>query len=857
MRPPSHISTGVDGLDAVINSLRLGDNVVWQVDCIAEYRCFVAPFVAHSLAQNARVVYLRFADHEPLVDDPRVAAFNLDASQGFETFTTQVHSIITREGVGTFYVFDCLTDLLSDWASDLMIGNFFMVTCPYLYELDTVTYFALIRDHHSFKTIARIRETTQLLIDVYSWDDHVYIHPLKVWQRYSSTMFLPHQRKGDTFEPLLSSVDATELFSRISDLSAEGARRRLDYWDRLFLEAAGLLETPGDTPEKQRMLDRLCRIAIGREERMLALATKYVSLPDILAIKERMIGTGYIGGKAVGMLLARNILKREAPEWRERLEPHDSFYIGSDVFYTYLVQNGWWKMRMEQKTKEGYHTMAGRLREVMPHGQFPEEIREQFQSVIDYFGQSPIIVRSSSLLEDSFGNAFAGKYESIFLVNQGTPEERYERFEKAVREIYATTMNEDALAYRLQRGLADMDEQMALLVQRVSGENHGGLFFPELAGVGVSYNTFVWRADMDSSAGMVRLVFGLGTRAVNRVEGDYPRVIALDDPLRRPVSDMDDLRRFSQHYVDVLNINDNELQEVSLEEAVAAARDLDYRPLLTRDEELTRRQQERGATREVNLLTFDGLLRTDFCATLQSMMKTLEQAYDYPVDIEFTVNHDHRNEMHINLVQCRPLQARGAVRDVHFPREVDPDRILFASAGNFMGGNVAQTLQRIVVVNPAAYVALSTSGKYDIARLVGRINRLYSRQEMPTMLIGPGRWGTSTPSLGVPVDFAEINNATALVEVASQSDGLMPELSFGTHFFQDLVEMEIFFVALFPERPTTTFQPDRLAQRPNALTKHFPNEQRYADVVQIYEADAPLARVYADIVQQQTVCVLE
>jgi hypothetical protein len=692
---------------------------------------------------------------------------------------------------------------------------------------------------------------------VYSRKDHVYIHPLKVWQRYSPTMFLPHQRKGDAFEPILSSVDATELFSRISDLNAEGARRQLDYWDRLFLEAAGLLDTPSSAAEKEQMLNRLCRIAIGREERMLALATKYFALADILAIKERMIGTGYIGGKAVGMLLARNVLKRDTPMWRELLEPHDSFYIGSDVFYTYLVQNGWWKMRMEQKTKDGYHTLAARLREVMPHGQFPEEIREQFQTVIDYFGQSPIIVRSSSLLEDSFGNAFAGKYDSIFLVNQGTPEERYERFEKAVREIYATTMNEDALAYRQQRGLADMDEQMALLVQRVSGANHGELFFPELAGVGVSYNTFVWRADMDPCAGMVRLVFGLGTRAVNRVEGDYPRVIALDDPLRRPLSGVDDLRRFSQHAVDVLNIADNELQEVPLAKVLEAADDLDYSQLLTRDAELSLRQRERGIARDVGLLTFDGLLRTDFCATLQSMMKTIERAYDYPVDVEFTVNHDQQGEMHINLLQCRPLQARGAERDVHFPRDVPHASILFASEGNFMGGNVAQALQRIVVVDSTAYLALSTSGKYDIARLVGRINRLTEREAVPTMLIGPGRWGTSTPSLGVPVKFAEINNATALVEVASVTDGLLPELSFGTHFFQDLVEMDIFYVALFPERAGTTFQTWKLMQTPNLLTKYFPDEQRYAHVLGLYETQAPFARIYADIVKQKVLCTIE
>jgi phosphoenolpyruvate synthase/pyruvate phosphate dikinase len=198
------------------------------------------------------------------------------------------------------------------------------------------------------------------------------------------------------------------------------------------------------------------------------------------------------------------------------LEHHDSFYIGSDVFYSYIVQNGWWKLFIAHKTKEGYFSKASEMKQRMLKGVFPEEIKEQFQLMLEYFGQSPIIVRSSSLLEDAFGSAFSGKYESFFCVNQGAPEKRYENFEDAVRKIFAGTMNEDALAYRLQRGLDQMDEQMALLVQRVSGAYRKNYFFPELAGVGLSHNPFVWRKGMDAKAGMLRLVFGLGTRAVNQ-----------------------------------------------------------------------------------------------------------------------------------------------------------------------------------------------------------------------------------------------------------------------------------------------------------------------------------------------------
>jgi hypothetical protein len=234
------------------------------------------------------------------------------------------------------------------------------------------------------------------------------------------------------------------------------------------------------------------------------------------------------------------------------------------VFYSYIVENGWWKLLMKQKTREGYFEVASEMREKLLRGKFPDQVRERFRETIEYFGQSPIIVRSSSLLEDSFGNAFAGKYESLFLVNQGDPEQRYAQFEEAVRRVYASTMGEDALAYRLQRGLDQQDEQMALLVQRVSGSYQKHYFFPSLAGVGVSYNTFVWKPELDPKAGMLRLVFGLGTRAVDRVEDDYPQTIALDEPLSHPYADREDAARFSQHNVDLLDTDQNCLRTVSV-----------------------------------------------------------------------------------------------------------------------------------------------------------------------------------------------------------------------------------------------------------------------------------------------------
>jgi len=852
-------STGLKGLDQILHDLKKGDNVVWQVDSIEDYSHFVMPYINKALEDKRNIVYMRFAQHRPLIENqPTVTIYQLDAKGGFETFSTQIHSIIAREGAETYYVFDCLSDLLSAWATDLMIGNFFMVTCPYLFELDTIAYFGILRNYHSFQTVARIRETTQLLLDVYNSDEKFYVHPLKVLGRYSPTMFLPHLQQEENFTPVISSVDASTLFSHISLKGLNGSVRTLDYWDRLFMRADSLMNTPSDSKEVKELVRELCRIMVGREKRISQLARNSFSLKDLTDIKSRLIGSGFIGGKAAGMLLAQKILSQDDSfDWSQYLEPHDSFYIGSDVFYTCIVENGWWELLIEQKTKEGYFQVAPQMKENLLRGKFPDQVRERFQEIIEYFGQSPIIVRSSSLLEDSFGNAFAGKYESIFLVNQGGPEQRYCEFEEAVRRVYASAMDEDALAYRLQRGLDQQDEQMALLVQRVSGSYRKRYFFPDLAGVGVSYNTFVWKPDLDPKAGMLRLVFGLGTRAVDRVEDDYPQTIALDQPLLRPYADREEAGKFSQHNVDLLDTNQNCLRTVALSDLLDEKLDIKLDLIASLDHHAEQKMKELGIKAQRPwVLTFKELLsNTNFAQIMQKMLKRLENYYQYPLDIEFTVNFANDSSFKINLVQCRPIQVKGLRAGVQIPKNIQPQKVIFASEGYTMGGSISQPLKRIIYVDPQAYVEMPISQKYSIARLIGKLNRrITNRETTPTILLGPGRWGTTTPSLGVPVNFSEINKIAVLVEIAYEGGNLMPELSFGTHFFQDLIEGDVFYVALFPQKENVVFNKDRLLEMPNLLADFLPEERKYEDVVKVYEVDSDQLQIMCDMVSQKVIC---
>lgn len=841
------VSTGLTGFDQVIDRLRLGDNVVWQVDSLQSYKMMVAPFVEQAVSDHRKVIYVRFGSHEPVVEcSPEVIRiYRVEARKGFESFATEVHRLIEKEGRRAFYVFDCLTDLLEVWHSDLMIGNFFKVTCPFLYDLETIAYFSLIRNAHTFSTIAGIRETTQLLLDLYHVNEKYYVHPLKVWQRYSPTMFFPHLIQGQSALGITSSSEASELFASI-----HRGGENLDYWDVILNKARQMLESPPEQQQPSKKL--LLSMLIGNDSRMAELCDRYFTLEDILKIASREVGTGYIGGKSVGMLLARKILETEENgRLAAYLEPHDSYYLGSDIFYTYIVQNGWWELRTRQKTKEGYFAYAPKLKEKMLTGRFPANIRDKFTEMLEYFGQSPIIVRSSSLLEDNFGNAFAGKYESVFCVNQGTPEERYEAFENAVRTVYASMMDEDALNYRMTRGLFDKDEQMAILVQRVSGDYYQKYFFPHAAGVGNSSNLYVWDKNIDMNAGMLRLVFGLGTRAVDRTVGDYARIVTLDNPLRAPLTDSKDLKKFSQNEVDVLSLSENVITSRNLEEILSLDIKVDKELFAHPDYEHLRRLRELGYTelQTPYIHDFKKMLKdTGFPEYMREMLAVLSRAYDYPVDLEFTVNFN-QDGFRVNLLQCRPLQTKGLGRAVRMPKLEDSNDCLFCSKGHFMGGNVRLPVDYVVFVRTKPYLALKEQDKYSVARQIGLLNTLLKGKN--AMLIGPGRWGTSTPSLGVPVHFSELCFMTVLCEVASAAEGFMPELSYGSHFFQDIVESGIFYVAIFDGEEEVVFHPERILDKTNLLKQFLPDSP-FQDIIHV--ADTRGVEIYSDITSQTVVC---
>ncbi|MBR3004801.1 MAG: phosphoenolpyruvate synthase [Lachnospiraceae bacterium] len=842
------IKSGIPEMDKALDNIRLGDNVVFRVSNLDEFRLFVDPYVEQAKKDARNLIYFRFASHDPLVEDcPEVKKYVIPLSHQFETFTVEIHNIIEKEGYDAFYVFDCLSELQTAWATDLMMGNFFRVTCPFLFSLDTVAFFPVLRGRHSVAAINKISNTTQLFLDIYSDKNNVYMRPMKVWNRDSATMFLPHLYSPETgsFRPVLDGVHSSRFYQILGKYQRPGEEQYIDSWDRFFNTAKTLHEAGMPIED---YCSEMCNIMMTRDEKLRELVKKHLTPEDYFLVRSHMIGTGMIGGKACGMLLSRAIIRNLEPDIDTVLEPHDSFFIGSDMYYTYIVDNNFWDLRIKQRTDEGYYELAPEFAEKLRTSSFSEEMRTNFRNILEYYGQDPFIVRSSSILEDGFGNAFAGKYESVFCANRGTIEERLEEFEAAIKTVYSSTMSMSALDYRRRRGLDKKDEQMALLVQRVSGSYYGSFYMPCAAGVGYSFSPYKFMENIDPKAGMLRLVMGLGTSAVDRTEGSYPRLVSLDKPEATTYTTVAEMHQYSQRQAEVIDTADHKLKKLRLKEIEPKLPDYLLTNLLDRDYEAEQRLREMGRREPVRFISCPGLVKNkQLMAQIRQLMQCIQGEYGQPVDIEYTMNLSDSGEYTINLLQCRPLQVFKDTGKVQIPENIPESEIVLESFGASMGLSRCVDLDMLVYVDPVAYYNLPYVSKPAVAKQIGEINWKYRNQGLHMMLMVPGRIGTSSPELGVPTSFTDISGFEAICEMEEKKAGYNPELSYGSHIFQDLVEAEILYTAVFENKKTVHFSPALLEEADKYTT---------GDVITVYDFRHCGCRLYYDLESERLVLAL-
>jgi hypothetical protein len=374
----------------------------------------------------------------------------------------------------------------------------------------------------------------------------------------------------------------------------------------------------------------------------------------------------------------------------------------------------------------------------------------------------------------------------------------------------------------------------------------------------------VWHKTIDPEAGVLRLVFGLGTRAVDRSDDDYTRIVALNAPSCRPESSQEEVREHAQRRVDAIDLAASRQTFTSFEQIVAGRPNLPLEIFASRDRRLERELGKRlGKDVFSWVLTFARLLsETDFVADMRRILAALVKAYQYPVDIEFTVNFFEPERYQINLVQCRPLQVTDIGSTVDPPEVVPESDLVLKSSGAVIGKGAQLDLDWVIYVAPDWYGHLPVSQRHGVARLIGQLTAIRALGEGRVMLVGPGRWGTSSPSLGVPVKFAEIHPVSVLCEIVAMRENLIPDVSLGTHFFNELVENNMLYLALAPQREGHKINERFFREAlPNRLGSLLPASEEWADgVIVCRAADLPQGvslKLNANTLKQQVVCYLQ
>ena len=641
------------------------------------------------------------------------------------------------------------------------------------------------------------------------------IRSMPVWERVALPEPIPHAIKTEQPPVILPETFDPELIPE----------------SRLLEHALSIENIP---PQDRGTLEHhltelkviLIRRIISDQLAYINIAKKWFSVRDLAEIHRRKIGLGRIGGKAAGMLLAANILNEMGDDLlRASYCVPESFFLGSDVTYIFMAMNGlmYWndqKYKPENQIWDEYP----QIKQDFETGKFPPEILVELKDLLERVGNKPLIVRSSSLLEDNFGTAFAGKYDSHFCPNQGTPSENLNALTLAIARTFASTLKPEALLYRRSKGLQDYDERMAILIQVVQGEAYGRYYLPHGAGVAFSRNLYRWNPQIRREDGFARLVWGLGTRAVERVGNDYPRPVALSHPTLLPDDDPEAIRYYSQQYVDLIDLEENTFKSLPVHAVLRP----DY-PVLRFVAQLDRdgyivTPRSRVMQDEISglVITFDELLRrTPFAATLSKMLRLLEEHYHSAVDMEFTVRipdpYALPPQMQISLLQCRPQSLLKQTAAGKIPELLENEDIVFSTRFMVPNGLVAN-IRHVLFVVPENYYALETGqARKELGGVISQLNA--ALPEKSFICVGPGRWGSLNTDLGVYVCYSDICNTGALVEVSGKGVGIAPEPSLGTHFFQDLMEAQIFPLAVNLDEPDVSFRRDFFYTSPNSITR--------------------------------------
>jgi hypothetical protein len=538
------------------------------------------------------------------------------------------------------------------------------------------------------------------------------------------------------------------------------------------------------------------------------------------------LGGGSLGGKGRGLaflavLLNRSSIRNRFPDFRVRLP--DTLVIGTDVFDRFMKENALYEIANSDLSDD-------EISRYFINAAIPRDIKDSLAMYLSHVNH-PLAVRSSSLLEDSQNQPFAGIYSTYMLPNNCEGDDlRLEQLCQAIKLVYASTYSKKAKAY-IQTTLHKAEEKMAVIIQKVVGQKFDSRFYPIYSGVGQSYN-FYPVTPLKREEGIVSVALGLGKTVVDggnalHFSPSYPSVIpGLTTP--------EEIFNNTQNYFYSLDLANTCFDLSEGEEATLNKLDisqamedetLDY--LASTYDIQDNRLRDTVDSKGPKVITFAGILKYDKLP-LKNIIRELlvvgEKGMGRPVEIEFagTLGDDGKPEFHV--LQIRPLVTLRERKQVVIEKaEMESAMICTEKA---LGNGILQGLKDIVLVSPKTFDSTKT---LEIAREIGEINR--ELDGTPYILIGPGRWGTRDRWLGIPVEWDMISWARTIVEVSLENFQVDP--SHGTHFFHNITSLGIMYFTVPFGKESASIRWSELENIPANISKKFVTHMRLPFAVNV------------------------
>ena len=643
-----------------------------------------------------------------------------------------------------------------------------------------------------------------------------------------------------------------------------------------FLDRILLHEKEFSDADKKELLETIIDTFISNHHYYRVSAVKYFSLTDIYNILVRRIGLpdrqGKIGQKAAGMILAYRILTTEKSDFSDKVKIPKSYYLTSDVFFECQLSHSYnwsalkYRFRDGDMTEEELEDEYLLLRQAQMEIEMPDIIRIELRKVLEKVGHVPVIVRSSSLLEDS-KSSFSGKYDSFFFANQPLHDDpaqdlelRVDSLIEKIFQVYVSLGKPEVLIYRRERGLLDVDERMSVLIQTVEGKRYGKYYLPALSGVGLSQNNRVNTGRIKWDDPVLRIGMGLGTGIVD-IKGNQVKVVYPANPEYSTILDFYQTLKSSQKNIDVLNLENDTVESIPKSDLFEYLNSND-----SDDENIRYLKKVMGeyflSTAEVDYLmdgiglnmeldqnkhvvTLDGLKKTGFYPMSEWILRILSEKY-VPADVEFTLNltpsrmlsdeNVNNGTFTLTVLQCRQLTGILEHKIHAIPEDMLEKNVLALVNKDVTNGYVPN-IGYIVYVDPDEYYQLDETQMHTIARLIGQINSALKGQRF--ILIGPGRWGSSLPFYGIKVTYSEIYNTLGLIEISKLlSDASYSEPSLGSHFGNDVRESNIITMTIYPGMGDSVYQSKVLQNSQNLVAEFFQGhilDDWVTDVVRIID----------------------